>query len=143
MAESVVLFKDNDESLYFPEVNPGIKPFGSRVLVQIRGAKTRTAGGIIITGDTQDTERDNTQIAKVLSVGTLAYKNRNSLESWPEGSWCEPGHYVFIPKYGGLRFERPIPNGVKAHDNKVQFAIIDDLNVIGSVDDPTSIKAFV
>ena len=34
----------------FPDVDPGIQPFGSRVLVQIRTAKTKTSGGIILTG---------------------------------------------------------------------------------------------
>ena len=32
----------------FPAVDAGIQPFGSRVLVQIRNPKQRTASGIII-----------------------------------------------------------------------------------------------
>jgi co-chaperonin GroES (HSP10) len=128
---------------YFPKVNPGVRPFGSRILVQIRGAKTMTAGGIIITDNLKDTERDNTSVAKVLAVGPLAYKNRNTLESWAEGKWCSEGEFVFIPKYGGLRWEVSIPKGVEAFDDKVQFAIIDDLNVIGAVDDPLTIKSFI
>ena len=46
----------------FPDVDPGIQPFGSRVLVQIRTAKTKTSGGIILTTDTTDTEKWNTKI---------------------------------------------------------------------------------
>ena len=41
----------------FPAVNAGIQPFGSRILVQIRTAKSKTAGGIILTTDSKDTEK--------------------------------------------------------------------------------------
>lgn len=128
---------------YFPEVDPGVRPFGSRVLVQIRAAKSVSKGGIIFTDNTKDTERDNTQVAKVLSVGPLAYKNRNSMQDWAEGQWCQAGEYVFVPKYGGVRFERKLPAGVEGFDEFVQFAIIDDLNVIGAVDDPFNLKSFI
>ena len=64
----------------FPEIDAGIQPFGSRVLVQIRTAKKKTAGGIILTTDTKDTEKWNTQIGKVMHVGPLAFKNRNTME---------------------------------------------------------------
>ena len=37
----------------FPEVDPGVQPFGSRILVQVRSAKTKTKGGIILTTDTK------------------------------------------------------------------------------------------
>ena len=50
----------------FPAIDAGIQPFGSRVLVQIRTAKKKTAGGIILTTDTKDTEKWNTQIGKVM-----------------------------------------------------------------------------
>lgn len=131
------------ESKFFPKVDPGFRPFGSRVLVQIRCAKSVSAGGIIFTDTTKDTQRDNTQVAKVLAVGPLAYRNRNSMEPWPEGPWCSEGKYVWIPKYGGIRFERKVPPGVESYDDDIQFAVIDDLNVIGAVDDPLSMKAFV
>ena len=75
----------------FPPIDAGVKPFGSRVLCQIRLAKRKTKGGIILTGDTKDTETWNTQVAKVVAVGDLAFKNRNTQEPWPEGSWAKPG----------------------------------------------------
>jgi co-chaperonin GroES (HSP10) len=69
----------------FPVAEPGIQPFGSRVLVQIRSPKQKTASGIIIDRGSKDTERWNTQVGKILAVGPLAFKNRNTMESWPEG----------------------------------------------------------
>ena len=123
----------------FPEANPGIVPFGSRVLVQIRTPKTKTASGIIIDNGSRDTEKWNTQVARVVSVGALAFKNRNTMESWPEGSWCKPGDYVRVPKYGGDRWEVPLANGESA-----LFVIFNDLDIIGQVTgDPLAIRAFI
>jgi co-chaperonin GroES (HSP10) len=123
----------------FPDASPGIIPFGSRVLVQIRTPKARTASGIILDSGTRDTEKWNTQVARVVSVGALAFKNRNSMEPWPEGSWCTPGDYVRVPKYGGDRWEVPLANGETA-----LFVIFNDLDIIGQVTgDPLAIRAFI
>lgn len=124
----------------FPNVNPNIRPHGSRVLVQIRRARTISKGGIIFSNQTKDTEQDNTCVGKVIAVGPLAYKNRNTMEEWPEGAWCKPGDFAFVPKYGGLRWERPC-KATDAYGDKVQFAIFDDLNIVGDVEDPFDIPA--
>ena len=126
----------------FPAVDGGIQPFGSRVLVQIRTAKSKTAGGIILTNDTSDTEKWNTQIGKVVCVGPLAFKNRNTMESWPEGSWCKEGDFVRVAKYGGDRWEVPIPDAPKG--DTAMFVIFNDLDIMGSVKgDPLKVKAFI
>lgn len=123
----------------FPEADCGVIPFGSRVLVQIRTPKTKTRGGIILTRDTVDTEKWTTQVAKVISVGPLAFKNRNTQESWPEGDWCKPGDFVRVPKYGGDRWEVPI-----SRDDSAMFVIFNDLDIIGQVTgDPLTVKAFI
>jgi len=123
----------------FPSADPGIQPFGSRVLVQIRTPKSKTASGIIIDSGSKDTEKWNTQVAKVVSVGPLAFKNRNTMESWPEGSWCAEGEFVRVAKYGGDRWEVPLPDGESA-----MFVIFNDLDIIGRVTgDPLAIRAFI
>jgi co-chaperonin GroES (HSP10) len=123
----------------FPAVDAGVQPFGSRILVQIRTPKTKSKGGIILTTNAVDTERWNTQVAKVIAVGSLAYKNRNTQELWPEGQWCQPGDFVRVPKYGGDRWEVPLNK-----DENAMFVIFNDLDVIGKVTgDPLSVKAFI
>ena len=123
----------------FPSAEPGIIPFGSRVLVQIRSPKTKTASGIILDNGSRDTEKWNTQVAKVINVGALAFKNRNSMEPWPEGSWCKAGDYVRVAKYGGDRWEVPLENGESA-----LFVIFNDLDILGDVTgDPLTMKAFI
>lgn len=126
----------------FPAVDAGIQPFGSRILVQIRTTKARTAGGIILTADTIDTDKWNTQVAKVIAVGPLAFKNRNTMESWPEGKWCNEGDFVRVGKYGGDRWEAPIPDA--PHGEAAMFVIFNDLDILGSViGDPLKVKAFI
>jgi co-chaperonin GroES (HSP10) len=123
----------------FPDADPGIQPFGSRVLVQIRTPKTKTSSGIIIDTGSRDTEKWNTQVAKVVACGELAFKNRNTMESWPEGSWCAPGDFVRVAKYGGDRWEVLTRDGETA-----MFVIFNDLEIIGKVTgDPLAIRAFI
>lgn len=123
----------------FPAADAGIEPFGSRVLVQIRTPKQRTSSGIIIDTGSKETEKWNTQVAKVIKVGPLAFKNRDTMVTWPEGSWCSEGEFVRVAKYGGDRWEIKLPNG----DNAM-FVIFNDLDIIGRVTgDPLAIRAFI
>jgi co-chaperonin GroES (HSP10) len=123
----------------FPRCDAGVKPFGSRVLCQIRTPKTKTKGGIIITSDIRETEHYNTQVAKVIDIGSLAFKNRNTMESWPEGSWCEVGDFVRVPRYGGDRWSVKTEGGEEAI-----VVIFNDLDLVGKVTgDPLAVKAFL
>lgn len=124
----------------FPAVDAGIQPFGSRVLIQIRTPKKKSAGGIIIDIGSQDTEKWNTQIGKVIALGPLAFKNRNDMQTWPEGEWCKAGEYVRVAKYGGDRWEAKIPGT----NESAMFVIFNDLDIIGQVTgDPLAIRAFI
>ena len=124
----------------FPAVNAGIQPFGSRVLIQIRTPKKISRGGIILDTGTQDTEKWNTQVGKVISLGPLAFKNRNDMTPWPEGDWCTVGEFVRVAKYGGDRWEVKVPDSA----DSAMFVIFNDLDIIGRVTgDPLAIKAFI
>lgn len=117
----------------FPTVDPGMRPLGSRVLVQIKSAREKTKGGIILTNEDRSTEKWNTQIGKVISVGPLAFHNRNTAELWPEGAWVQGGEFVRVPKYGGDRFEV----------DGALFVVFNDLDLLAVVTaDPLQIKAF-
>lgn len=125
----------------FPAVDPGIEPFGSRVLVQIRSPKRMTSGGIILTDSDRETEKWNTQVAKVIAVGPVAFRTRRDLTPWPERDWAKPGDFVRVGKYGGDRWE--VRYG-PADDDKALFVIFNDLDLIGRVTtDPRDILAFV
>jgi co-chaperonin GroES (HSP10) len=125
----------------FPTIDPGLEPYGSRVLVQIRRAKTRTASGIIVAPAARGVEHDLTQIAKVIKVGPLAFRNRDTRALWPEGSWAAAGEFVRVPQYGGDRWGVPIPD---TSDEYVTFVVLDDLDLVGKVTcDPLSVVAYI
>lgn len=125
----------------FPSIDFGIRPAGSRILVQIRRPKTKSKGGILYSEYSKQAEQDNTQVAKVIAVGPLAYHNRDTMKPWPEGAWCKVGDYVFVSKYGGARWRREVPN---AKGEYSEFAIFNDLDILGDVlIDPLEVQAHV
>jgi len=128
----------------FPEVNAGQQPFGGRVVVQLRRIKKTVNGGrIILVAETKESEKWNNMIGKVVRIGPLAFKNRDTMASWPEGSWAEVGDYVRVPRWGGDRWERAVP-GEDDEEDPVLFMTINDHELIAKVtDDPLSFKAFV
>ena len=121
----------------FPEVNSGQTPLGGRVIIKLRRIKKK-AGMIIIVDETKENEKWNNMIGKVVALGPLAYKNRDTMESWPEGHWCQLGDFVRTPKYGGDRWT------VRSNEEEIEFVIFNDLDIIGKVTaDPTTIRAFI
>jgi len=129
-------YKDLDEA--FPPLDPGVLPFGARLLVQVRTPKQESEGGIVLVEETRDTELWNTQVAKVIALGSVAFCNRDTIARWPEGQWCKVGDYVRVPKYGGDRWQ------VTKDGKTAMFVIVRDLDVVGAiVGDPLEIVAFI
>ncbi len=127
----------------FPDVDPGAIPVGGRVLVQWRNSKsTVTASGIVLVEETKETEKWNNQVAKVVAIGPLAFKKRDTLEPWPEGNWIEVGDYVRMPKWGGDRWE--VVWGDAKLGQIALFSVFNDHEVIAKVTgDPLKVKAFI
>ena len=130
---------DDDLKWAFPEVNPGQRPYGGRIIVQLRRIKKK-AGMIIIVDETKENEKWNNMIGKVVAIGPLAFKNRDTMQPWPEGSWAEIGDFVRVPRWGGDRWERSSQDD----EDPVLFMTINDHELISAVtDNPLSFKAFV
>ena len=125
----------------FPSVDPGAKPLGARVMVQLRRTKEKaTSAGIILVQETKETEKWNNMVAKVIAIGPLAFKKRDTMEPWPEGSWCELGDYIRVPKWGGDRWEVEVGDD----EEKALFMILNDHEIIAKVTgNPLEMKAFV
>jgi len=127
----------------FPDVEAGQAPFGGRVIVQLRRIK-KNAGKIILVEETKENEKWNNMIGRVVAVGPLAFKNRETMSSWPEGSWAQVGDYVRVPRWGGDRWERPVLSEENGDLSPVLFMTINDHELIAKVtDDPLSFKAYV
>lgn len=141
----------------FPDVDPGLKPFGTVGLFQIRQPKMVSKGGILLPADSQSTEHYNTQVAKVIALGPLCFKSRgeDGLVEWEEGPWFKIGDYVRVPRYGGDRFtvafERKDmvgqPGRQESVTTKVEavFSLFKVSNVLGLLDvtNALTLKAYI
>jgi co-chaperonin GroES (HSP10) len=127
----------------FPSVDPGAKPLGGRILVQLRRTKKKTSGsGIILVEETKETEKWQNMVALVIHVGPLAFKHRDTMQSWPEGSWCEPGDFIRVPKWGGDRWEVPVPD--QDDEDPALFAVFNDHEMIAKVTgNPLNMRAYL
>jgi len=140
MSDSTVAGNAADLREAFPVVDPGAIPLGARVLVQLRKAKKRmTESGIILPEETRDTERAQNPVGKVISMGPLAFKKRDTMEPWVEGIWCKEGDYIRVPKWTGDRWL--VPHG---DDENVEFMVLNDHEVIARITgNPLEVKAFI
>ena len=122
----------------FPRVTPRHQPLGNLVQVMLRVPLVQTDSGFLRHSEERQTERDNLQVAKVISVGPLAFRNRNTYEFWPEGAWCAVGDYVRVPKHQGdysvVKFIRRVAlpeGGAQEIEDSVVFANFKDLALLG------------
>ena len=144
MTDSTVAGNAADLADAFPLVDPGAIPLGARVLLQLRRTKkTVTSAGIILVSETKETEKWQNMVAKVISLGPLAFKKRDTMESWVEGTWCEVGDFIRVPKWGGDRWEVPVPDQTR-DDDPALFMVLNDHEVIAKLTgDPLAMKAFL
>lgn len=143
LSAAPVKFQDETIDGCFPDVNPGVRPYGSRVLVQLKLAATKTEGGLVIGDEASATESDNTKVARVHSIGAVAFRNRETLQPWPEGDWAKPGDFVRIPLHTNTQNAWSVPAIVGGEKVRVNFALVDDLQLLGEQPDPFYIKAWL
>ena len=138
-----VAFDEAELAWAFPSVDPGAKPLGARLLVQLRRTKKKaTSAGIILVEETKETEKWNNMVAKVIEIGPLAFRKRDTMEPWPEGSWCSVGDYIRVPKWGGDRWEVAVPG--EPDEDKALFMVLNDHEVIAKVTgNPLEMRAFI
>ena len=117
--------KDEYTKEHFPEIDSGATPCGNQIIVQLRTMKKKSSGGIILAEETKDFNKHNTQVGRLVKVGHIAFKNRDTGEDWKEGAWAQLGDLVVMPRYGGFRYELPIPNT----DDTAIFCVYADYEV--------------
>ena len=139
-----VAFDKAELAWAFPSVDPGAKPLGGRILVQLRRTKKKaTSAGIILVEETKETEKWQNMVAKVVEIGPLAFKHRDTMQAWPEGSWCAVGDYIRVPKWGGDRWEVKVP-GDDDFEDPALFMVLNDHEVIAKLTgDPLVMRAFL
>ena len=110
---------------HFPEVECGARPTGNQILCQLRTVKKKSSGGIILSEATKEFNQSNTQVVRLVKIGQIAFRNRESGEEWKEGAWANVGDVIIAPKYGGFVFQVPIPGT----EDKAHFALYNDYEV--------------
>lgn len=125
----------------FPEVDPEFVPFGAKILVQVRRVMNMSKGGIALAHESKETEAWNQQVGKIIAVGTLAFKNRQTAKEWPEGMWAKVGDFVRFPRHIGDRICVPVPDG---RGDPVVILLMDDHFLSGKyTGDPLKPRAFI
>lgn len=124
----------------FPFVDPSFRPFGHRVLVQIRRVVAKTSSGIILARETKETEAYNNTIGKVIAMGPLAFKSRATGEPWPEGVWAAVNDFVRVPRYGGDRWSVDMDDGLEP----IQLVLFADGDLQGAyTGDVTQVRSHI
>jgi co-chaperonin GroES (HSP10) len=138
LSDSPRVFGDQTLEEAFPACEPGVVPFAEKLVVQIKRPPQKTKGGIHLVEYTKQTDADTCQIGKVIAIGPGAFRHRTTGEPFHEGAWVKVGDYVRVPKYLGDRW------GIKIDDmDPIVFAIFKDLDLVGLVHDPLTIRSFI
>ena len=125
----------------FPPVDPQFRPFGAKILVQVRRVMFKSKGGIMLVNDSKETEAYNMQVGKIVAIGPVAFKNRKDYSDWPEGRWADVGDFVRFPRHIGDRLTVPMDDEL---GDPVVILILDDHNLLGAyTGDPMKVRAFI
>jgi hypothetical protein len=109
---------------HFPDVDPCARPTGNQIMLQLRTVPKKV-GSIVLVQETKEYNQGNTQVARVVKLGDIAFHDRTTGNEWKEGAWAKIGDIVLAPRYGGFRFEVPIPGT----DEDAIFAIVNDYDI--------------
>ena len=102
------------------------KPTGWRLLVLPYRGKGKTEGGVLLPDQVVDRDSVATVCGYVLSVGPLAYYDK---DKFPGDPWCEEKDWIIFGRYAGARFK--IDGG--------EVRILNDDEVIAVIQDPEDI----
>ena len=115
------LWITDEEEVKDPDVLPELP--GYHVLIRPVSVKSKTKGGIFIPDSTRDDMSYLTTVGRVVSVGDLAYMDK---DKFPTGAWCQVGDHVSYGKH----------LGTKLFYKGVRFILLFDDQITMRVQDP-------
>lgn len=110
-----------DSDVPTPEKVP--QPVGYRVLIRPRGVIEKTKGGIYLTDNSKETQSYMNSVGQVIAMGPECYSDRKA-------PWCKVGDWVVFGRYAGA----------KVSVQKVKMVIINDDEVLATLDNPEVIS---
>ena len=108
------------------------EPRGFKLLIEKPKPKEKTDGGILLPDQAIEAENYLSICAKLVKIGPMAWKDRETGKWWNGGPWANVGDWLIIPKFTQFRMEI---------DDK-EYRFINDDEVIAVVSDPTVIKVY-
>jgi len=120
--------KNNDWIEDAEKPDPEILPYlpGYHILVRPVSVKSKTKGGLLLPDSVKDDVAYLTTVGKVLSIGDLAYEDK---DKFPNGKWCDVGDYVCYARHAGQ----------KLYYKGVRLLLLFDDQVMMKVDEPTNL----
>ena len=110
-----------DNDVPTPEKVP--TPVDYRVLIRPRGVIEKTKGGIYLTDSNKETQSYLNSVGQVIAMGPECYSDRKA-------PWCKVGDWVVFGRYAGA----------KVSVQKVKIVIINDDEVLATLDNPEVIS---
>ena len=107
-------------------------PVGWKVLVQPAQVKTKTKGGVLLPSQAQDAEEYLTANGTLLSLGQLAYRDRDTGQAW-KGQWPKAGDRITYGKYAGQ----------KVVINEVKLLLLNDDEITSIIPEGVSLSSYV
>ncbi len=109
-----------------------INPKGHRMLVKPYVPENKSKGGIILAQSVQDANAYLANIGQVVAQGATCYTD----ESFEGERWCDVGDYIQFTKHAGVACE------VLEGANYVKYRILNDKDVLSTVDDPSKVRIY-
>ena len=113
-----------------------IEPCGWRILVRPYIRSKSTEGGIELVDETLDNERILTNVGEVMAMGNSCFQaiTRSGIDMSKLDPKPKVGDWIMYGSYGGQKFTTR---------NGVVYTMINDDSVMGIVDDPQQIRAYL
>jgi co-chaperonin GroES (HSP10) len=113
----------------------GLTPLEFFVLVELDPQEKKTAGGIILTENTQERDELAVQEGTLVAISPHAF---SYAEDWPEGSKPEVGQRVLFKRYAGTSggIHRKTVNGVER-----RWRLMNDKELIAIIESEPTLAA--
>ncbi len=134
MAMDQVQFAKPDEevSARLPMV-----PLGWRILVRPYVPPKTTEGGIEMVEETLENEKVLTNVGQIVAMGNSCYQaiTRSGIDMSKVEPRPKVGDWIMYGTYGGQKFH--------TRDGGAMYTVINDDSVMGIVDEPRNIRAYL
>ena len=108
-------------------------PMNWKILIQPNEIKAKTKGGILLPDKVKENEQILTAHGTVCAMGELAYRDRDTGQSWRMTRLPKVGDQVTYGKYAGQKL---IINGVK-------FLLLNDDEITSILPDSVEVTAYL